>query len=458
MTGQKNTEGKFEKEWRDSLDGAEVTPPSAVWGEIDRNLAYAELSVYKSRNLYYKWAVAAILLIAVSLSTFQFLYFQSNEGDIIADYIQILAPENVNQGTVNVPSKIIFNEKLQTNNISRSRKTSLSGGQGNSGDNKIPESKGALLAGSFEDESVFRKWIGLAIDSKKVIALANIEQSYDQVTFYKIPVYHFERTGKSNLADKYWAGLDVGSGSFDPNFQSGGSSLVAQNLDFNPAAFSLTSNELLDTNSPTMREGMTAGESVSLGVNFGLKLSKRWSLQSGLQYARSGSTTETNVVIQSTQINEGLPATSQAKSVTQYLKVVEEEAVVEYDYRDVSLRNQFQFASVPVTAGYRLLDQKFSLQLNAGLITNFYMGNRLEGIGNEIAELTIGPGDESPYKNVSFSGLAGIEFGYQFMKNFDLIIEPNYRQGINNLTKDGSNFSTNPSGFGLLTGIRYNFN
>ena len=98
------------------------------------------------------------------------------------------------------------------------------------------------------------------------------------------------------------------------------------------------------------------------------------------------------------------------------------------------------------------------MEINAGVIANIYMGNRLSTEDPNIAELTIGPGDASPYRDLSFSGQAGLELGYRFMKRLDVILEPNYRQSINTLTKSNSNFITNPSGFALTTGLRYNFN
>ena len=98
------------------------------------------------------------------------------------------------------------------------------------------------------------------------------------------------------------------------------------------------------------------------------------------------------------------------------------------------------------------------MEVNAGVVTNIYLGNRLTTDNPDVAELTIGPGDASPYRDLSFSGLAGVQLGYRFMKKIDIIVEPNYRQSINTLTKSSSNFSTTPSGFGFMTGLRYNFN
>ncbi len=140
------------------------------------------------------------------------------------------------------------------------------------------------------------------------------------------------------MDNKYWAGLSLGSGGFDPNFQSTGGSLLASNLDMSSAGFSLSSEEAIDSQSPSVREGMLPGETVSLGVNFGLKLSSRWTLESGVQYARADATTQTNVVIQTSTFQEVIPATSQVRSVQQFEQAIDRQEVVEYDYRDVNLR------------------------------------------------------------------------------------------------------------------------
>jgi hypothetical protein len=438
-----STDSNFEQEWREALDQASVTPPATVWNNVDRGLAYAEISVYKSKQLYYKWAVAAVVLIAVSLSAFQYLYFQDLLSDQTARVIDVNAPDDLVSEKLNL---IIPNRSNTKLNIGKSNAVNLQ--------SKSEEKNTAALTIG-EVSNIFELLLvdNLAIES------SNIQANLNGPELRSIPVYTSNLLmKKKDESERYWAGVDMGSASFNPNFQSDGNSLLSNSLSANSGAFSLADNEVIDTQSPSVLEGMTAGETVSLGVNFGIHLAKRWSLESGVQYARSGATTQTNVVIQSSRIQEVLPATSQAKALNQFSSVVASESVIEYDYRDVNLRNEFQFTSIPVTAGYKLIEGKLQVELNAGLITNFYMGNRLTSDDSKIAEVTIGPGDQSPYRGVSFSGLAGLQVGYRVMKRFDLLIQPNYRQGINDLTKDGTNFSTTPSGFGLLTGLRYNFN
>ncbi len=92
MIGQENSDSQFENEWKEVFGGASQTPPDAVWNEIDRKLAYAELSVYKTKATYYRWAVAAILLLAASLGTLQYLYFQQGPDYRLAINVDKPAP------------------------------------------------------------------------------------------------------------------------------------------------------------------------------------------------------------------------------------------------------------------------------------------------------------------------------------------------------------------------------
>ncbi|WP_421889652.1 hypothetical protein [Marinoscillum sp.] len=449
MIGQENSDGQFEQEWKEVFGDASQTPPDAVWNEIDRKLAYAELSVYKAKASIYRWAVAAVLLLAASLGTLQYWYFQQRQDYQLA--INVDKPD---------PQKEVYSIRIPESFGERATVSAVSAVD-HEGSHQSDSRASLLVANEQEDEGSDQSYLREVFEELPLTKLkpqVSIAANYSGRRLYLLPVYHFEQKRKSDKDNKYWAGLSLGSGGFDPNFQSTGGSLLASNLDVASAGFSLSSEEAIDSQSPSVREGMLPGESVSLGVNFGLKLSDRWTLESGVQYARADATTQTNVVIQTSTFQEVIPATSQVRSVQQFEQAIERQEVVEYDYRDVNLKNEFQFTSVPVKAGYLVLNSKFKLELNAGVIANFYMGNKLSGSDSEIAGLTIGPGSESPYREVSFSGLAGVEFGYQLLKNFDLVIEPNYRRSINSLTKENTSFSTNPSGFGLLTGVRYNFN
>jgi hypothetical protein len=152
-----------------------------------------------------------------------------------------------------------------------------------------------------------------------------------------------------------------------------------------------------------------------------------------------------------------VPLTSEAASVSSVGNVAQRQELVQFKEEQVTVNNTFQFASVPVKAGYFFLNQKFKLKLNAGLMANFYLGNVMNEDNNQFARFEFSPGDASPYREVSFSGLTSVSLGYQILEQVNFMLEPNYTQALHPFTKDQTNFQTNPAGFGIMAGIRYDF-
>lgn len=446
MTGRENTEDQFENQWRDAFDHFEQEAPNKVWSEIDRELTYIDLSTYKSKVVYYRWAAAVLLIIAASVVTLQYFSLKGN-----IQYVSYI-DEAVEEGPWELPtSNVLIPLDIENKEPGTLDKIASTIGKSLGLMGSTDASGEAVV----RDENYRTPMVTYEISGLK--PQTEVKTSHKDKYLYYLPVYNFKKQRQKLEQSRYWAGLGVGSSSFNPNYQAGSDNTLSSNLGFSPSAFSEVRNEAANTTSPTVREDMAPGESVSMGLNFGMKLGKKWTIESGVMYARADAVTRTNVVVETTTYQEVIPATVQGKNIPAFESAVAKETIVEYDYRDVNMNNQFEFTSVPVKAGYLILDSKFRLELNAGFIANIYMGNKLTSNDQTIADLTIGPGNTSPYRDLSFSGLAGLEMGYQFMKDFDIIVEPNYRQSINSLTKNNSSFSTNPSGFGLMTGLRYNF-
>lgn len=453
MDERGRTEDIFEREWREAFDGAEQAPPRIVWSEIDRALAHDKVLLFKRKSIYYRWAAAAIFLLATTIGFFQLVSSSNSYSRTIAEIevdnpqlannnLRIEVPENATGSTVGVlPSNGLF------------AVNQLSGSNNRAG---LSRSSNTPFVDNLDDSRSESQLI--VIEAIKPVSdlpsVAVVDRLYRVASMLNV-----RKAKKENLDEKYWAGVDFSSGTFDPNFQTGGTSLLDNSLAFNSnAQFSATNTEALDAGSPDVRENMQAGQTVSFGMNMGLKLSDKWTVQSGFQYMKAEATNNTNVVVTTTRLVDPIAATSQFKKVSQVRSVTQADEVVEYNYEDVDLRNVFQFASIPVKAGYKLLDSRFSLELKAGVAANLYLGNKITDPDNQLAEVTIGPGSNSPYKELSFMGLAGVQLGYEFVENFNIVIEPNYRRSLDNMTKNSSEFEAAPSSFGLQTGIRYQFN
>ncbi len=442
MTGRENSEDKFAQQWREALGGWAAKPPTGVWKGIDNQLAYEQLQAYKSKVVVYRWVAAAAIVLSMSLALLH--YFDRQPTILLTSAaIEVDAPYKWNVGTVEIHDGQSDQDRFHFQMPTANDQMGFS-----------------YIASEDQEQPGIDKGISrLPMAMHRVDALTHhpevsIASTHEDKLIYYLPVYPRGKKGKHL---QYWAGIDVGSGSFNPNYSSAVTSLSSNLGTVNSAMFSEASTNAFDTEAPELRENMSSGETVSFGLNFGMKLGSRWRLHSGMQYARTDAPTETNILVRTQTLQEGIPVTGQSKDIPALARLVADESTVNYDLTDVDMNNAFEFASVPVRAGYVVVDQRLSVEVNAGVVTNIYLGNRLTSSDPDVATLSIGPGDTSPYKDVSFSGLAGLQLGYRVGKKVDVILEPNYRHAINSLTKSSSDFTTNPSGFGLMTGLRYNF-
>lgn len=268
--------------------------------------------------------------------------------------------------------------------------------------------------------------------------------------FYRIPIYNFQEVKAEEIADnKFWAGVNFGSGTFNPNFGAPKSI----NLSAVSARETLIAQFITPDNQtvPLVEETRT-GVSYTVGVEVGKKIAPRWILQTGLQYGIYGATGRTNQTYW-----DGNPESS-------YLPISFQNQIDLYSQRaliinndNIAVDNRFQLLAVPVKMGFVLLDTKVNVLLNAGISGDFYLGNRLSSNAERIGNYNFSPGSDSPYRNVHLTGITGIQVGYRIGDNYYLSVEPHYRQSLTEFTKTGQPYSSTPSRMGVAMGFRYNF-
>ena len=59
--------GEFEKSWENAFEGADLTPSTHLWTGIEAGIANHEVERYRRGIAYYKWAVAAGILLFAGL-------------------------------------------------------------------------------------------------------------------------------------------------------------------------------------------------------------------------------------------------------------------------------------------------------------------------------------------------------------------------------------------------------
>jgi hypothetical protein len=186
----------------------------------------------------------------------------------------------------------------------------------------------------------------------------------------------------------------------------------------------------------------------------GTRLSKRWTIQGGLNYlTQSSDYIATNVVagdnfqtLKAESINEldKLPQLADAYASSKLTPT--------FPY---SVNNNVKFFSVPVQAGYLLVNKKFGLQLNAGVSTDLFLENTITPEGGSLNVTTQGRGEDSPYRSVNFSGLMGTEFSYRFGTHYRVALNPGLRYPLNSVYKNDVGVQSTPLTFDV--GLRFKY-
>jgi len=250
-----------------------------------------------------------------------------------------------------------------------------------------------------EDSHQGKSWFATSIElpSPELLPIANVQGEPRFAEIYRklpyIPGAFMNESRKQKFEhEKLWASVTAGSGTYTESSGSSYNSYAATRV-YNAASFqSSTPGSTLANNATGTVP--TVGKSYSYGVLGGVRLAERWVLQTGVQYM-------------SQSIGNSSPYSN---------------------FSGGSLTSTNEFVSVPVQAGYLLINQKIGWQLNPGLSTDFFV---LNTTGNQQASVTQGAGADSPYRSVNFAGLMSSEFSYKLGKNYRLSLVPGMRYSFN---------------------------
>ncbi|MEO8471646.1 MAG: outer membrane beta-barrel protein [Chryseolinea sp.] len=258
-----------------------------------------------------------------------------------------------------------------------------------------------------------------------------------------------DKKDKESKSEKIWTSVGFAAGGFNSVNHS-----VASPP---PAANSLVYYAPSAATSAADKQSKASGVAYSMGLSFGTKLSKRWILQSGINYlTQSSDYVATNVVadnnystLKAESINSlgKIPLLADASSSDQKLA-----PTVPY-----SVNNNVKFFSVPVQAGYLIVNRKFGVQLNAGLSSDFFLQNTITPQSGSLDKTTQGSGDNSPYRSLNFSGLMGTEFTYRLGQRYRIALNPGVRYPLNSVYKSDVGVQSTPVTFDVGLRFRYIF-
>lgn len=441
----------FEAQWHEALNEAEVAPPPHIWVGIDNELSEDRVAAYKKEADFYKWVAAAcLLLFAIGTA----IFWSSNSAPDTPDVAREQNLKGDRMGTSGQSTEelatLTLPEKEEEDIDERSESLGLAQ---ISTSEKLDEDTPTATANNTNTlsplpEAEFRS----DVPHLNAITPLSTEMASTVQPWTSDQLYAVARTWET-LPDEFtasplWAGVSFSSGSFDPGFDQGG--------DFASMPESLDALYAEATVPRTMGQGdasFTPGQSVGGGFNVGKRVSRRFMLSSGIQY-RAFSTGSVSSQLVSDELNNTYALTN--KSSDEQLQTALNEGALTFEGRQVQLANEYQYLSIPLKAGYVLLDKKFNITLNTGIAGNFRMNSKL--VADDASDVLSNDFNTNDrYQNVYFNLLTSMEFGYLFKKHYQFLLEPNYNQALTDFTSSSNPNRARPTNVGITIGFRYNF-
>lgn len=206
----------------------------------------------------------------------------------------------------------------------------------------------------------------------------------------------------------------------------------------------------------------TFNNSTSYGVGVSYNVNKRLSVKTGVSNLNLDYDTENIAFYSSFEDQSKISNTNiERNSNGKYLvlkhekdisKSVIENQMIPSNQNSGKLNQKIQYVEVPLELSYAILNKKIGVAIKGGMSTLFLTENVIYISGND-GNMQIGKA--SNLNNVHFSSNVGLGLSYNFMKNFQVNVEPTLKYQINTFNKNAEDFS--PYVIGVNTGISYKF-
>ena len=421
----------FEELIKAKFAEGEVKTTDAIWREINTALNREAVKNYRTSLTRYKWVAAASILIAVLSFAANFDFPRKNTDKISSNY-NALMPSSPGHFRFFEPSTSVHPPSYQS---------MIPGGMPFTYIDSNYFSGRTTTSGTPQKLTEYFEQTPIAIQplNKIIPEIQTALVPEEKIDEYRMPQNKIA-LARDNTKGRFWASIEAGHGNFDLEFK-GAEPIYAQ-PNFETIASSLEKDDFINPSSTITQSGMNEGTLRSFGMDFGVKVGGKWTLESGMQFASISSSGMASVSITDVySIDNPLLEGTKKSSIAARIHVKEN---IE---RQVNFDNTTTFTTVPIKAGYFLVDKKLSLRLNAGLNANYFLDNRIDDPSGQFQSSN----KRSSYAAWSFDGLGGLELGYNVISHLNFTLEPNYIQSITPLSSN----LTGRSGLLIHTGLRY---
>jgi hypothetical protein len=479
--------GKFEDSVNEAFRDAEVNPSDESWRNIALELERANGASLKRKVLVYQLLAAACVIFTIGISLGMYLVTQQNNdlsrelalqqkrdavqpGDSAQratetqahsepkSHIQNAEPDrsqrltndhtgNIAENTDKIPNdRILKNDQVE--NFDGSKSAAIAGNNNSASIAQLNDE--TILLTRFNKKSLpplYRTWKPQIVSKKSNNHLDPVAFMLAKLDDREKEIQESSKKKVTQRSEKLWTSVGLAAGSFNSSNSSGVTSRT-------------TANQVIAMNNTVAdKEASANGMSYSVGVSLGGKISDRWVLQGGVNYLSQSSEYTVQNAVTSADFATFRPASinelGKLDVAAGDARLADEKLVSTAPY---DVNNDLRYLSIPLQAGYLVVNRAFGVQLNAGVATDLFLQNTVSADNENLASTTQESGEDSPYRTVNFSGLVGTELSYRFAKHYRVALNPGIRYPLNTIYKSEIGVDATPVTFDLGLRFRYIFN
>lgn len=486
---------EFEGSLKEAFDQAEVSPSEQVWTNIELGLERAEGDKIKRRLVFYKMLAAASVFIGMCFGAAGIYFFNESQSAKnamanLGGQLQTEVDKALNvPGASNVPSEnvpetsevtedvesVAFGAKRQLSTIVEEKRsipfykdTNASSGENSySGTIHTGNLNNGMAATENKNETILTDETGSGVIPRNregvfrdrplpvIATVGNADPDVIRTTEKEesevLPEYELlarldldepAEEEKKKSSERFWSSIGVAAGPFNSINSSVGAGGTAANQ-----------NRFMQSSSPVNNtlnnETKASGIAYSVGFQLGGKVSERWVVQGGVNYLTQHSEYMSTVVV------ESATGTFVAGNSQEFARQADTKV---YTTASHEVNNEMQFVSVPVQAGFLIVNKAVGVQVNGGVSTDIFLQNTITSPGGSLETVKEESGSDSPYRPVNFSGLFSTEFSYRFAHRYRIAVSPGIRYPLNSIYKSELGLQSIPLSFDVGLRFRYIFN
>jgi hypothetical protein len=200
---------------------------------------------------------------------------------------------------------------------------------------------------------------------------------------------------------------------------------------------------------------------MSYGINVSYALSKKLALRSGVNSLDLSYDTDNVILYESPSSNSNTNPINPLRNInlapeSQSLNALSGQNLgfqqIISDLSNAAISQRLSYYEVPVELEYKLVNNRFGVNLIGGVSTFFLNNNE---VYSEFEEYTTYIGEANNINNISFSTNLGIGMNYSFSEKFRFNLEPTFKYQLNAFNNTSGDFR--PYIIGVYTGFSYKF-